>query len=145
MNLDELKKLKIAYETALREKGQEILKETFKKFFDENPDLIALRWEQYTPYFNDGESCTFGVHDLYAKYTGGEGGAEEETGDDDDAGFDYIRSGHWYGDRASPQWLCDVQKEFKSFPEDLLEAAFGDHAKITATRDGFDVEECSHD
>ena len=31
------------------------------------PEIAALRWRQYTPYFNDGEPCTFSVNDLYAK------------------------------------------------------------------------------
>ena len=30
--------------------------------FDANPRVKGYVWYQYTPYFNDGEPCTFGVH-----------------------------------------------------------------------------------
>jgi len=29
------------------------------------PEGFELRWEQYTPYFNDGDPCIFGVRDPY--------------------------------------------------------------------------------
>ena len=34
-------------------------------FFTECPDVDSVFWTQYTPYFNDGESCTFSVGDIY--------------------------------------------------------------------------------
>lgn len=33
----------------------------------------------------------------------------------------------------------------KELPDDVMEAVFGDHCRIKATREGFDVEEYSHD
>lgn len=33
----------------------------FREFFETNPDIVALRWHQYTPYFNDGDACVFEV------------------------------------------------------------------------------------
>lgn len=34
----------------------------FENFFKENPEVRAIRWTQYTPYFNDGDECIFGVN-----------------------------------------------------------------------------------
>src|SRR5690348_1020347 len=34
----------------------------FKNAFDKGVKAIA--WSQYTPYFNDGEACEFGVGDI---------------------------------------------------------------------------------
>ena len=44
--------------------AQKLFKETTKEFFDKNPDITAFTWVQYTPYFNDGEPCEFGVGDV---------------------------------------------------------------------------------
>lgn len=35
------------------------------KFFFEETPVQAVTWTQYTPYFNDGDECIFGVNDLY--------------------------------------------------------------------------------
>lgn len=34
----------------------------FKDLFIKHKDLISFRWSQYTPYWNDGDECTFGVY-----------------------------------------------------------------------------------
>ena len=47
-------------------------------------DFEGLRWKQYTPYFNDGDPCVFGIGDVYCRVKGlpydpdQEGGWEEE-------------------------------------------------------------------
>ena len=37
----------------------------FTHIFEKYPNLEAFQWTQYTPYFNDGDECTFGVNDAY--------------------------------------------------------------------------------
>lgn len=34
----------------------------FARRFEANPAVKCAIWTQYTPYFNDGDPCTFGVH-----------------------------------------------------------------------------------
>ena len=41
--------------------GADILA-AFNALLDENPLVNALTWEQYTPYFRDGEECVFDLH-----------------------------------------------------------------------------------
>lgn len=38
----------------------------FIEFFEKNPTVGAISWTQYTPYFNDGESCEFSRHEFQA-------------------------------------------------------------------------------
>lgn len=52
----------------LRKKSIEISKTVFhtaiSNFFNTYPDVAAIRWRQYTPHFNDGDTCEFSVHEL---------------------------------------------------------------------------------
>lgn len=54
-----------AAEETFREKmekqGQKLISEEFVKFFQENPEIQSVRWHGYTPYFNDGDECIYGV------------------------------------------------------------------------------------
>jgi len=34
----------------------------FVELFKQAPNLKSVGWTQYTPYFNDGDTCEFGVH-----------------------------------------------------------------------------------
>ena len=43
--------------------AQELFKETTKEFFSDNPAITAVVWTQYTPYFNDGDTCEFSVNE----------------------------------------------------------------------------------
>ena len=40
-----------------------------KEFFDANPTVLAFGWTQYTPYFNDGDVCTFRAQTDYPRVT----------------------------------------------------------------------------
>lgn len=51
--------------TSFREKMQGMFSDMTKSFFEAAPEIKAVVWEQYTPYFNDGEECIFSVNDLY--------------------------------------------------------------------------------
>jgi hypothetical protein len=48
----------------MRKDGKEALKEAFSEFFTLHPLAKAIVWTQYTPYFNDGDACTFSVNDF---------------------------------------------------------------------------------
>lgn len=43
---------------------QGIVKDAFKEFFTKFPEVTSIMWAQYTPYFNDGDTCYFSVHDF---------------------------------------------------------------------------------
>ena len=48
----------------LRDEGKSVLHGAFKEFFEKFPQITAVEWKQYAPNFNDGEPCTFSVHDF---------------------------------------------------------------------------------
>lgn len=47
----------------LQEKAKTKLHEVFSCFWELNPGLGTVSWDQYAPYFNDGDACTFSVHE----------------------------------------------------------------------------------
>ena len=87
-----------------------------------------MTWAQYTPYFNDGDPCTFSSDHRYAGIFGSRDvldGSYYEEGDIEDA--------------ALPQ-------AFKDIPDDIMSACFGDHVQVIVSRDGkIEVKEYEHD
>lgn len=50
---------------------KEVLKEQIDGLFDKWGDkLESIGWVQYTPYFNDGDTCEFSVHTEYPYING---------------------------------------------------------------------------
>jgi len=144
---DELASLKEAYDKKLEEAGEDAVKEVFKEFFDKYPRAESITWVQYTPYFNDGDACYFSVGEMRLSLSEPEDGEEDEGEEDDD---------EWYDDWDSYGLAHSEDPELKAIgedfgtledtvPEDVMEKVFGDHVRITATREGFEVREFDHD
>lgn len=146
--------------------------------------IKAVRWHQYTPFFNDGDTCEFGVNEASVKLSK-RFGVDEEDGDygdgfiDDYALYEYndskttqpepsrgsygtptyaewrIKYDEWNNSRKvysmndqDTQEIAEALALFNSKTDNIAfvaKANFGDHAKVTATTDGFDVEEYEHD
>ena len=137
---ENLTKIKADIEAArakAKAETQGALKEAFKELFEAHPELSAVRWTQYTPYFNDGDACVFSVHGWSAKVDNVKPSDDEEEGAEegfaDEWDFSKTPVGH------------DIGKLFGCLDDDAMQAAFGDHSQITATRKGFDVDEYEHD
>lgn len=62
--IDEFLQAKEEYQNKVSKIGKATLTEEFKKLFEDVPELESLKWTQYTPHFNDGDACVFGVHDF---------------------------------------------------------------------------------
>lgn len=156
--LADLKKMKADYETKMKEQGEILLKRAFAEFFAANPGVEAVRWAQYTPYFNDGDSCTFGVQDPMVSLK--DVPADVEFGED---GFSDgpVEYGGYGKPDVKLRDATDAEKETgrrlkaaatalkKMWNEvqddDLFLMTFGDHQQVTATAAGFDVDEYEHD
>lgn len=134
--LTEIRALQKELQDKMATMGKEALKPHFDKFFEDHPTVEAIRWEQYTPYFNDGDACEFGVNDFVVKMANPAEGSEEDEDDSDD---DEDDDGFVYGDST----VAALEKEVRD--DDVLEHIFGDHVRVTVTRDGFEVEEYEHD
>lgn len=150
---------------AWEEKGKETLKKIFIAFFKENPTVKGVNWCQYTPWFNDGETCIFSVREPEFLMEHSENGADQTK-----AGFylgDYNNEENdELGDKESPnRWMSPSSYRMKELQilnpvceaclkltkalesiEDILENVFGNHVKVTVLEDGRTItEEYEHD
>lgn len=149
-NIDAIKAEIAAAEARMREVAQDALKDGFRQIFEEYPFLGAVRWTQYTPYFNDGDPCEFSVYEVVCA------SVVDEQGDDDDR---FYEDGEDFYAKAGSGWLpepppaepayaacrTDVRTLVGAIPEDSLKALLGDHIRVTVTRDGLTTEEYDHD
>ena len=122
--------------------------ERMQRVLIELPEIDRIEWNQYTPYFNDGEECTFSVHELLFP-------PADKSVDSELLGPNtYIDSEGWVSLRKGIETLNDrgravatLEKEFKSIESDILRFIFGDHVTVTVRRDStdFEVDDCDHD
>lgn len=140
-------------------KAQELFKETTKVFFEKNPAVTAVVWTQYTPYFNDGDTCVFSVNDPYFTNANGDQmedltswgeyeGEDEQVWSESAWGFKYEKERHPEKDFSGID-MESVNKFSELIQsgdmDSVMQAMFGDHVRVTATRDGFDVQDYDHD
>ena len=127
------KKMKAALEQAnaiVKEAFLEAYNEVFKKY----PNIESFSWTQYTPYFNDGDECTFSAQTEYPQLTftdGTEIDINYESGDD---------------------MRCEVAKEIAAvetllaqFDESDYKEMFGDHVRVVVSRKGAKIKGFDHD
>lgn len=57
----EIEKLK----DQLSKDSEKLFKISCKEIFKNNPDFSSFSWTQYTPHWNDGDSCEFSAHTDY--------------------------------------------------------------------------------
>lgn len=123
--------------------------------------IVEFGWSQYTPYFNDGEPCTFSANAAWVR-TEAEAGNEDlraggldvdyhpslgkrpstynrETQSYDYGAYEGPDEGRY--DRARALAKAIDGGEFL----DVLLEAFGDHAEVTVRRDGIQVDSYDHD
>lgn len=128
----------------MQKEGQVAFNEAIKEVFDAHPEVEAFRWCQYTPYFNDGDTCEFCVNsdvDILPVDKAPLPHTEQEK-------YRYAQEDSWYcGYNGMPKEFEGAANDFSSClrVDDLLLILFGDHVKITAWRDRIEVEEYNHD
>lgn len=119
----------------------------FTELFQKSKLINSFTWRQYTPYFNDGDSCEFGVY--------------ADSCDINGEDYDELE---WYSWKVKYDEYREELKEDKNvnieeslivdefvevvntIPEEFLKDLFGDHVKVTVNRDGtVEVEDYDHD
>jgi hypothetical protein len=149
---EEIKKLK----QEMLEASNKIFTDLTKTIFEDHPKLESFGWHQFTPYFNDGETCEFSVNTDYI-YINGESVDESDWINE----TKITNYGTWNREKRQyegrtevPNFnydkelvaACDEIKEFLSnFDNDFFMSQFGDHAEITITAEGVSVDEYEHD
>lgn len=175
MSLSNLLDNFIEAKKAFQAQAQESLKEAFKEVFDLHPEITAFVWTQYTPYFNDGEPCEFSVGDVnitnipldsemfeditpYGEYDGEEEVYTAYGSIGRDAEFfvvNQVRGTNYRTHAPTGPAVFDGKDTSKlekllrvlndSSFEDIMKSTFGDHVRVVATRNGFDIDEYNHD
>jgi len=142
---EEIKKLQAQLKAKILAIGKDGINDFFKPIFEANPELLQISWKQYTPYFNDGEACVFGVREPTVRVTGNEDG-----GDDEDGWLGSYSFTHFKGEdakrKARVNALPKIDWDFQLPDEDILQQIFGDHTQITVSRDGtIEQDDYEHD
>jgi hypothetical protein len=153
-------------DTRAEQKPIEELQPILQSVLDD-PTVIEFGWRQYTPYFNDGDPCTFSVYGLWVRTDADQDvddlyeleldGTHRSLGDEPHVrvpadgigasnGMKWVK-GPYEGpdkDRYDRCHELDAAIQGGAF-ENVLLNAFGDHANITVRRAGIEVEFYDHD
>ena len=159
MNLEALKE-KQKEIAKLKAEAQQMASDAFdsfcKEIFEKHPKIESFGWSQYTPYFNDGDTCTFSANVDYISING-----------------EYVDDSKWVNETTVVDWgtwnrdlriyegrvevpnldydselskgADEITEFLRNFDNDFYITRFGDHAEITVSKDGVDVDEYEHD
>lgn len=119
-----------------------------KKLFDEYPELESFGWEQYAPYFNDGEPCTFSVNADYPTINGYDSncGRFKFNPDGTDIDEDIERELTNEEEKFHESVTKPIAKLINTLPDDIMQEVFGDDTRVTITRSGKVINgETNHD
>jgi hypothetical protein len=119
----------------IRSLGESLLKEETATLFEKYPTLESISWNQYTPYFNDGDSCSFSAHTDYTDIT--IDGVEET--------WVWVGSNCVSPESVYEQVALDFRGITEHIPEEVFEDMFGDHVRVTITKDGITTDDYDHD
>ena len=84
--IKEYESVKLAFQAKMKAEFEPIFQEFFKAF----PEIKMIAWTQYTPYFNDGDTCEFGVNDKVFVAVDAVKKYEEDEDEDEDEDTDRV-------------------------------------------------------
>lgn len=134
----------------------------------DDPTVVEFGWRQYTPYFNDGETCVFSGHGAWVRLD-----TDPAADDPDDPGHYGLEIGYGSKDRIGErayEWRGSWPNRERiplgyTGPDetrydrlmtlenaidddefcDVLLDLFGDHANVTVRRTGIQVDFYEHE
>lgn len=138
----------------LKTEFQAVFKEQAAILFEKYDWLKELSWTQYTPYFNDGDSCEFYVNDevsingctIYGDKVYAESWSSILYEDESEAEeFGETVTGDRLDEFREVEKVSGQLVGFLSNNDEIALMMFGDHAKVSIQKDGVYVEELDHD
>lgn len=152
----ELNAARKAYEDRLTSLGDDLQKAIGEFLAPHIPPGFAAHWTQYTPYFNDGEPCTFSVNEFFLSRVPDEEDWEPERWDGDVSPSDmygeadrevtktnfrgepytYTQRGRPEVEGAPKDQVQALARAWAELPEDMLLRAFDDHVQVVVYPDG---------
>jgi hypothetical protein len=163
-DIERIREAKKAYQDLIKSIGTKGLKQLCQDTLD-TTGLEAIRWRQYTPYFNDGDSCEFGIREPEFYIAGTRFHTENRYGSMRDAWADeyafykeasYDQSKHWTDPTRVTYFYAEPGDEIVHITaqffdrslqdlEEVLKEVFGDHVQVTYRDGEFTVEDYDHD
>jgi hypothetical protein len=145
MDIKEYLEKKRELEQATKKNGKQIVHDFVKEFMAENPQVQAIRWYQYTPYFNDGEACVFSVQDAHFSVTEPSEEDMDQHPEESDAWVNVYNA-----EGNAKKAYTAFNKTICGDLESLMETAFGDHVHVIVLKDSkgkltFRVDHYEHD
>lgn len=131
----------------IKQFNENVIKEIvplIQDFIKEN-NLEAVAWSQYSPYFNDGDPCTFSINEIYYVKSGiEEHGIPYKAWQFEDGNYELVTL---YGDSEDKDLvdLCKSITDVINLNEDAFEYEYDDGVTVVITKDDVQVEECEHD
>jgi hypothetical protein len=140
----------------IRKVFNEGLKEYAEEIFKKNPKLKRFSWTQYTPYFNDGSPCEFGINGDYPRveFEGSDGMVDidweliKNSGTYQEPKY-YISD--TYKDLISLEEAQKIQADIHDFIcdaiypfENQVQSLLGE-GEVIVTPSGIEVEDYDHD
>lgn len=131
-----------AMKEELKTLGEKLFREGSQDIFDAFPTVKSFSWTQYTPYFNDGDECVFGVNDYFR--------VELEDGTELEDVYDSSYRNQRKIDAGEELDLEDnlgvaLSELVSGIDNDTMKSLFGDHVRVTVNREGIDTEYYEHD
>lgn len=127
---------------------EDFIKKAFVQFWELNPAVKAVFWDQYAPSFNDGDPCYFSVNDPFYTNIESKEKLERISGEDieeqdQEEGFwcDYSFGGEYF--TPTPEGVNESSVSELSriicarLTESTLQRLFGESSRVIATREGF--------
>ena len=136
--------------------SKDVFDDWCKTVFEKYPKVESFGWNQYTPYFNDGDTCTFSANTDYISING-----------------EYADDAEWMGETIVTNWGTynretkvydgkveipnekhdselesaseDIRNFLQTFDDEFYIRKFGDHSEITVTKEGVEVDDYDHD
>lgn len=165
--LEALRVQRKAIMAEIQEQSKALFEELVPEIFKEHPKLKSFSWTQYTPYFNDGDTCSFRAYTDDPRIQFGDEEEREEyyfantervpTGNTVEDRYDWrtpkrqipemveVKKVHTPEELEKNSAYTAVRDLLSTFEETDYEQMFGDHVEVIVTPDGVEVEEYSHD
>lgn len=133
---DNAKKQMAEFKEKMKQDGKQFFSDQSKELFEKHPTLVKFGWTQYTPYFNDGDTCYFSASLDYPKFL--LVGMNEEL---------YDEEPYYSKDEITDESIVwnGIREFLSQFDDSDVELLFGDHCEVIVTKDGVEVEEYEHD
>jgi hypothetical protein len=136
--------------------SKEVFEDWCKTVFEKHPKVESFGWNQYTPYFNDGDTCIFSANTDYINING-----------------EYADDAEWANEKIVTNWgtynrekkvyegrvevpnenydkeldvaTSEIRNFLMTFDDDFFMNRFGDHSEITVSKEGIEVDDYDHD